>query len=380
MKKVNAISLVACGLLLSSSVAFGANTVDSAFKEGKVSGSLALYGAKYDLKDNNADTGYSNANVTLGFETASLYGFSAKAEFKGNAKLSDLGGNDIDEHDDSFANKSLMTEAYVKYTHDAFFVSAGRQAIDLEWLGDYNEAVVAGITAIPDTTVVVGYTHRQAESGIDVSEDFTDVNGNKGAYVADIKYTGLKSVEFNPYAYSAPDVADWYGLKTTFTADMFGAIAHYAQSSVEVLDEKDGSIGHLELNTTIKDFTAAVGYITTDKDGGIGYMDAAGDNINPFDSGNKVYSADAKTVYGSIGYTIADIELGALYGQTTYGDSNFKEKELNLTVGYSITEALGTSLLFANVNADETYESNVTPVEDQIVDQNYVLASVEYKF
>ena len=34
-KKVNVISLVACGLLLSSSVALGTNTVDSAFKEGK---------------------------------------------------------------------------------------------------------------------------------------------------------------------------------------------------------------------------------------------------------------------------------------------------------------------------------------------------------
>ena len=38
------VSLVACGVLLSSSVAFGASTVDEAFKEGKVSGSLALYG------------------------------------------------------------------------------------------------------------------------------------------------------------------------------------------------------------------------------------------------------------------------------------------------------------------------------------------------
>jgi hypothetical protein len=347
-------------------------------KKVNVSGSLGLYTEKHDLKDNNADTGYSNANATLGFETASLYGFNAKAEFKGNAKLDDLGGNDVDEHDDSFANKSLMTEAYIKYTHDAFFVSAGRQAIDLEWLGDYNEAVVAGVTAIPDTTVVVGYTHRQAESGIDVSEDFTDVNGNKGAYVLDVKYTGLKSVEFNPYTYSAPDVADWYGLKTTFTADMFGAIAHYAHSSVDIVDEKDGSIGHLELNTKFKDLTAAVGYIKTDKDNGIGHMDAAGDNINPLDSGNKVYATDAKTVYGSIGYTIADIELGALYGQTTYGSENYKEKELNLTIGYSFTEALSTSILLANVDADEAYESTVT--SGAIADQNYALAQVEYKF
>lgn len=47
--KGQTISLVACGLILSSTMAFGADTIDAAFKEGKASGSLALYGAKYDL-------------------------------------------------------------------------------------------------------------------------------------------------------------------------------------------------------------------------------------------------------------------------------------------------------------------------------------------
>ncbi|XPV53182.1 MAG: hypothetical protein ACNI3H_13265 [Halarcobacter ebronensis] len=36
-----------------------------------------------------------------------------------------------------------MTEAYLKYANESFSLTAGRQAIDLEWLGDYNEAVVA---------------------------------------------------------------------------------------------------------------------------------------------------------------------------------------------------------------------------------------------
>ena len=40
--KGQAISLVACGLLLSSSMAFGADTINSAIKEGKVSGSLSI--------------------------------------------------------------------------------------------------------------------------------------------------------------------------------------------------------------------------------------------------------------------------------------------------------------------------------------------------
>ena len=260
-----------------------------------------------------------------------------------------------------------MTEAYVKYTGEGFALSAGRQAIDLEWLGDYNESVVAAITAVPDTTIVLGFANRQAESGIDLSEDFTDINDNKGAYVADIKYTGFQSIEFNPYAYSAPDVADWYGLKTTITTDYFGAIAHYAVSSEDTQD--DGSIGHVELNTEVVGISGAVGYIKTDKDVGAGSMIAAGDNINLFEDGNQVYSADARTVYGSLGYTIADLELGVLYGQTTYGAADDKEKELNLTASYPITESLAASILYGDVTAELSND-----------DYNKVLASVEYTF
>ena len=371
----NKISFVVCGLVLSSSMAFAADSIDSAFKEGKVSGSLALYGEKHDYKG-IADSGFGNGNATVAFETGSFYGLNAKAEFKGNLYLGEVENND---HDNAYANSSLMTEAYIKYAMDGFSLTAGRQAVDLEWLGDYNEAVVAAITAIPDTTIVLGFANRQAESGIDLSEDFEDINDNKGAYVLDVKYAGFDGVELNPYFYTAPDAVDWYGLKATFTTDYFGAIAHYAASSVDssiagTFDDDgnlidDGYIGHVELNTEVAGLSAAVGYIKTDKDGGVGLMDVAGDNINPFDDGNYVYVADAKTVYGSLGYTIADVELGALYGQTTYGSNDDKESELNLTAAYPITETLTASILYGDVNAEVSGD-----------DYNKVLASVEYTF
>jgi len=370
------ISLVTCGLILSSTMSFGADSIDAAFKEGKASGSLALYGEKYDYKGGAKDTGFGNGNATVAFETGSFYGLSAKAEFKGNLKLGEVEHND---HDNAYLNNSLMTEAYIKYATEGFSLTAGRQAIDLEWLGDYNEAVVAAITAIPDTTIVLGFANRQAESGIDLSEDFEDINDNKGAYVLDVKYAGFDGVELNPYFYTAPDAVDWYGLKATFTTDYFGAIAHYAASSVDssiagTFDDDgnlidDGYIGHVELNTEVAGLSAAVGYIKTDKDGGVGLMDVAGDNINPFDDGNYVYDLDARTVYGSLGYTIADVELGALYGQTTYGSNDDKESELNLTAAYPITETLTASILYGDVNAEVSGD-----------DYNKVLASVEYTF
>ena len=101
-------------------------------------------------------------------------------------------------------------------------------------------------------------------------------------------------------------------------------------------------------------------------------MIAAGDNINPFDSGNLVYNPDARTVYGSLGYTVASVELGALYGVTTYGTDDSKEKELNLTASYPVTESLTTSILYGDVNEDAA--------DVDYKDDKYVLASVEYTF
>ncbi|WP_323597085.1 Opr family porin [Aliarcobacter butzleri] len=381
------LSLITCGLVLSSSFVFAneVKTFDDAFKSGKASGSLGLYGkhidysgtqSSYDPTKQVGKAGYLNGNATIGYETASLYGFSAKAEFKGNLDLGEINNDDRKSGIAPFENNALMTEGYLKYANDAFFVSAGRQAIDLEWLSDYHEAVVAGITAVPDTTIVLGWTKRKAESTSELSEDFWKINENKGAYVADIKYAGFEGVELNPYYYSAPDLADWYGLKTTFNTDYFGIVAHYAASNEDVQDVEDGSIAHLELNTEIDGFTAAVGYIKTDKDGGTGTMAAAGDNISPFEDGTQNYGLDAKTVYGSLGYTIADVTFGALYGQTDYDYDttvkNLKEKELNLSVGYAFTESLSTSVLYVNVDADSN--------EPDYSDYDKWIATIEYTF
>ena len=364
--KGKTLSLVASGMILSSTMAFGANTIEEAFKEGTVSGGLAAYTTYSDNKGVD-DSAFSTGAVSLGFETASLNGFSAKAGFIGVHLFDEKYKDDASE---DIASKALMTEASISYTHDLASLTIGRQEIDLEWMGDFHEAAVANIMAIPDTTIVLGYTQKIAVAGVDeISERFEKVNENKGAYVLDIKYAGLDGLEFNPYAYSAPDLADWYGLKTTFEADNFGLVAHYALSSEDTQD--DGSIGHVELNGNLENLTAAVGYIKTDKDVGVATMAELGDNISPFEDGEQVYGVNAKTTYASIGYTIADIELGALYGETKY-NNDFKEKELNLTVGYSFTESLAASVLYADISADSK--------DTDTHDYNKVLASVEYTF
>ncbi len=341
MKKI---SLVACGLLLSSSMAFGADSIDDAFKSGTVSGDITLYGLQTDRKGGKKDVGFSAATTGLAYETASYMGLNAKMGFRAGHVF----GNSAD-----FENDALMTEAYVKYATDGIALSVGRQEIDLEWLGDYNESVVAAITAIPNTTIVLGYVDRQAAADEDEIGTFGEITED-GAYVADIKYSGIEGVELNPYFYSAVDVADFYGLKAGFSTDTFGVIAQYAASSEET--GPDGSIANFEISTGIADLSLAAGYITTDSEGGVGSIAAYGDNVTPFDNGDDNYETDADTVYGSAEYSIGNATAGVLYGETEFGSS--ESSELNLYSSYALTDSLSLGLLYVNYDLEGSDSSD----------------------
>ncbi|GGD31581.1 hypothetical protein GCM10012288_01950 [Malaciobacter pacificus] len=334
MKKI---SLVACGLLLSSSMAFGANSIDEAFKSGTVSGTLTAYGLVHDGKGGEADSDGGYTNAALAYETGSYMGLSAKMGFIGGHAFAD----------GELENDALMTEAYIKYATDGFALSVGRQAIDLEWLGDYNESVVAAITAIPDTILVLGYVNQQAAADEDEIGNFDEITED-GAYVVDVKYSGIEGVELNPYFYSAPDVAEFYGLKASYSNDMFGIVGQYAASSEDV--GEDGSIAHIELSTTVAGVALAAGYSETDKDAGMGSITAYGDNLTPFDNGDQQYMTDSETYYGSIGYAIGSADVGVLFGESDTAAGDYAE--LNVYGSYGLTDSLSLGLLFVDYDKD----------------------------
>ena len=343
---MNKISLIAASLLLASNLAAD-NDLNKAIAGGTVSGDVTLYGEKSSV-DGGADSGFTSGSIGLGYETGDFNGFKAAVGFRGNHDFSE-------EEDGDFGDeeiKSIFHTANISYTNDYFGLTVGRQEIGLEWLGDYHEAVVAGITAIPDTTIVVGFTQRMGVADTDAElEKFDKVNGDNGVYVVDAKYEGIEGLLVNPYYYNADDIASWYGIKADYDTDMFGVTGHFASSTEDTAGTDDGEILHFEARGNISGLNLAGGYITTDKDGGVGSMDALDDNISPLEEGNQAYSADADTFYLALGYEVSGIELGAIYAETKFGD--FKEKELNLTVDYGITDNLTAGLLYFDVNADE---------------------------
>ena len=360
-------------------------SIDEAFKEGKVSGTIALYGQKVKNDNRNVarNLAYGNGHLGIAYETASFYGLNAKIEAKGNLKLGEQHKHDWKDNA-PFENSALITQAYLQYELDnVISLKGGRFEGEYEWLTDYQQGGVIEILPIPDTVIALGYSNKKAESGIDLSEDFHKPDlTNKGVYFLDIQNKSLDIVTFNPYFYEMPDFGNFYGLKVSLDTDFFGINAQYAKShanSTTYIDEngndyklEDGYIANLELVGKISDFEATLGYAKTSDKGGANMITAFGDSISPFEDGNYFYDLDAKTSYVNLTYSIFGVDLGALYGITKYSDGTdkFKEKELNLSVAYGFTDNLSAGLMWVNV---DTNNSNDTKY-------NKYLASVEYSF
>jgi len=373
-------SLVAASLLLASNFA-AANSLEDAIKGGTVSGDVTLYGERVNNSGHNSDgdsikdSGYTMGSIGLSYETADFNGFKAAVGFRGNHDFSEVEDEDYVASEDE--STAIMHTANISYVNEYFGLTFGRQEIDLEWMGDYHEAVVLGVTAIPDTTITAGYSERIAVADEDAALEKYDDLGN-GAFVLDVKYEGVDNLVLNPYFYDVDmDIKDedtnkyydadasWYGLKADFDTDMFGITLHGAKSSEDAKGVDDGQILHAEGRLNVAGFGFAAGYIKADSDGGIGSMAAAGDNINPFDAiaggdGNQVYSTDAKTAYIAATYELAGVGLTAMYGQTKYDmdddNENVKEKEFDLAAEYGITDNLSAGVLYANVSSDESTE------------------------
>lgn len=368
------ISLVASAMLLSSTVGLADSaSIKDAFKNGSVSGDISVYTTSSNTDDpTEKDSGYTAGTIGINYETDTFQGFTLSAGFRAGHEFTE---DEEGDYEDDFAEDSLLHTAAIAYANDDFSVSVGRQEIDLEWLGDYNEAAVIGITAIPDTTVVLGYTDRQAEAEEDEISDFEEITED-GTYVVDIKNSSIPMVELNPYYYNAPDEVDFYGLKATLTTDYLGFTAHYANSNIDsnadVLSSKeDGNILHLEASTELAGISLAAGYITTDSDGGIGGMDSYGDNIDPSEEiDDAIYGVDADTFYGSIGYEILNVELTAFYADAEYDDGASKDleaTELSLGIAYNFTEELEFSAMYSDVEVDN-------------IDSDVISASLVYSF
>ncbi|MGB3751397.1 MAG: Opr family porin [Arcobacteraceae bacterium] len=380
MKKIY-MSMVAAAVLSTGAYA-ESNSIKEAFANGKVSGDISLYTESTSKNGANKDSAFTNSSIGIQYETDSFNGFKAAIGGRTNHKFTEKEDGDyINSYTEDSNNDSeaVLSTANISYTADMGSLTVGRQEIDLEWIGDYHEAVIGAVTAIPDTTIVIGHTTRFMEANADTNLGKMADIGDGGASVIDVKYAGIENTVINPYFMTASmnddDDFNAYGLKATTTVANIDLTAHYAATNEDKSGQDDGSIAHLEVATTIEMISLAAGYITTDKDGGIGSISSLGDNIDPSEDLGNIYGTDADTFYANISAEINIFTLGAQYATVNYDDSangnsdDAKDSEILLTAGVAITDELSFDALYSSVDAENSDD-----------DTDKVLAMLTYSF
>lgn len=360
MKKLATIALS----LVAASTILTADSIEGAFAKGKTTGEISIFSNSTNNSGNIADTAFTVGSLNLLYSTDSFYGLKANVGMRTNML--------IDEKDDGFYDDStnaVVNVANLEYSRGIGTLILGRQAIDLEWIGDYHNAVV-GVLSSNGLTLVAGYTESKAVTKADASlEKYSKFNGDDGAYVVDATYDIAGHAKVNGYYMDAPNLFSAVGGKIEGSAMGINLVAKYAQTKEDTVGNSDGDIMAFEAGYSTDDYGLKAGYIATDKTGGIGSLTALGDNINPLDTGNAVYKTDAKTYYVGANASVAGFALGTLYGSTEYDTANKNEKELNLTIGKELTKNFNASILYADIDA-----------EDNASDNNYISATISYSF
>ena len=341
------VCFVAAFMALSSNT--HASSLPDFLSNGTYDGAL---GVNYVYQDNDGpDQGFANGFLSLSGESGELHGFKVGA---GITLLADVWEKNDGDADD--VQGELVNLAYLQYAKEGLSLTLGRQEIDLEWLGDYHEAVrfeYSGQEALSVTAVV---TRALAVADPDeINGEFEELRNSDGdkdpGYALDVKYAGLDRLSLNGYFFGIIDLFKGYGIKADYEADQFGVLLHYAESNEDASSVDDGSVLHAELRGNIAGFGLAGGYITTDKDAGASSLASMGDNVNPFEDGNYVYDADADTWYAGAEYALDKLTLAGLCGRTEYGGN--KERELNLIASYDLVEKINIEAILVDVSAED---------------------------
>jgi hypothetical protein len=346
MKKVT-MSLVASALLVSSAYALETEA-------GTVSGEVSAY----HTAQTEAKAGYTMASASVNFDSKDMNGFKASVGVMTNFDLAEQTDGSYGENEEDL----MINVANVSYSAKDVTVIAGRQAIDLEWIGDYHTALVGVYSGVENLTLIGGYTVSTTGNANDGAlADFADI-GDDGAMVVDGTYKASDNLTLGAYYMTAPELFDGLGFKAETSVSSVSVTGKYAMTMNDDLAGDDGSIMAVDLSSAMGSVTVGGGFIMTDKDAGVGSIAALGDNINPLDSGNQVYGADATTLYVSAAGTAGMFDLGAIYGTTSYGSATEGELDLSASWDCKFVKDLSLSALYATIMGDtaatdETYYS-----------------------
>lgn len=394
MKK-RSLSIVASIAIAVSSV--GASSFDEAIKNGTLSGDATV---TYEMRDSKKDIGsyyqdsaYSVGSAELIYKTDSFHNFNLAFGMRGYKVLWEEDKNSASGYGEGEGDASsrfwnidsgeiaVITNAYLGYDTDTIKFKAGRQELETEWLDEHHDAISLYATPIEKLEIELIWSqshYRMHSRELFYGPDMEGFSGtiNKeggGIYKVGLTYDVLDSLKVKAYTLVAPSNYSVFGGRATLALESgdikYGGFFHYMQTDERLKDAagkdiEDGSLIDTKAYLELDGYNLGLGYIQTGKKGGWGSAYFGGENVTPFEEGDKLYNyiaIDTRTPYITLSKSVMGLNLSAIYGQSTYrlpdslsaGNSKYKQSEFCLWADYNITKNLNLSAILTIIDEDE---------------------------
>ncbi len=111
---------------------------------------------------------------------------------------------------------SILSEAYMKFTHEKSTIIAGRQMLDTPFADSDDigmipnsfEAYTFLNQSVEDTTLVYSFVRQMSGVDADIPQRFSDINGGSGVHTVGLSYNGIADVSLSGWFYAMPHFAN----------------------------------------------------------------------------------------------------------------------------------------------------------------------------
>jgi hypothetical protein len=374
---------------LSAAVVLNGAAIDTAFKEGKVSGQIR---AAYINQDNalDADTYATSIGGILKYETAAWNDIKLGIAGYTSQKIDFATGNNESANNDFFGNNAksyiYLGEAYIDYSTDDFALRVGRQQIDtpfaqtddIRMLPNTFEAAFATYKVADEVTLLGGYLKRFAgyDSGNDISE-FKKLDGvdSNGALVLGVVNESVENLAVQGWYYGINNVTNILYTDATYSValnesmglEFAGQFGHFNETKNSGVEGNVYGIG-VSFNVDMLTVGAASNVVSNNNGKTI---------VNGFGGGPYYTSMEEMTINGledarayrlnaEIDMTKAGIEglkLATLYGDfrgKTQG-LDAKVTEFDIVAGYTLNDNICADMSYAMI--DDKNKNNNTATD-----------------
>jgi len=371
-----------------------AKTIEEAFKNGKIKGTIGSYFEYTDKEVADSDYGWATGYLTLKYETQKWNRLSMGARFFAHGQLyshHDNGTSDPFQSD--IETKCTLPELYLNYGFaENSGVTVGRwNHKKVSHIDDaQSEGAYVFLKEIPNLEFIAGVMTRFAEIDYDDGEDFGRTNDHQDLnsedtfgsdskpylFFIESKYKPLDMLTFNPYVMYQDGYAGVYGLdadikyKPEHSGVTYGGRLDYYHVSADIAGKSDSDDFAVSPYIIKGPLTVTGGFAQFDDGNSLNKPEWLRDYLVGELDQDKSYGRSGCEVYfGKVKY-----KIGKFWAHFAYGDYNYnytsskgdRSQECELQFGYKFTKNLDVNLRLFDIQYDNVDNQDYKKVESRM--------------